>query len=460
MKTRTLLPQRMPLRARLTLTYAVLFLLAGVVLLGVTYVLFNQQMGRQHTKVLARLGPPPSATASADPRASEAGTGRRPAQQPDQQPSQGPVRRNQTFALTQDGQVLTGEAAERWMLGQQRELREAATTSLITQGAIALAVVGGVAAGLGWLIAGQMLAPLHRVTETARRIAGAPAADKGLHERIALNGPHDEVKELADTFDTMLERLDRSFDGQRRFVANASHELRTPLTVGRALVEMAMHRPSASPDVRQLGQNLLDINLRHERLITGLLLLAGSEREVTDPAPVDLADIVGHVAAQTTMEAGRAGITVHHEPGEAPTSGDAMLLERLVQNLVENGIRHNTGEGGWVRVASRTRPGGDLIELVVTNSGPQVAPYEVPSLFEPFRRLGQERVITAKGAGLGLSIVRSVARAHGGEVTARPREEGGLAVTVTLPACPEHYAFEPEPEPPPKAVPRPPSRIG
>ncbi|XVQ09940.1 sensor histidine kinase [Spirillospora sp. CA-255316] len=451
---------RMPLRARLTLTYAVLFLLAGVVLLGVTYVLFNQQMGRQNTKVLARLGPPPAASASADPRASEAGKGRRPAQNP----SQAPVRRNQTFALTQDGDVLTGADAERWMLGQQRELREAATTSLITQGAIALAVVGGVAAGLGWLIAGQMLAPLHRVTETARRIAGAPAADKGLHERIALSGPHDEVKELADTFDTMLERLDRSFDGQRRFVANASHELRTPLTVGRALVEMAMHRPSASPDVRQLGQNLLDINLRHERLITGLLLLAGSEREITDPAPVDLADIVGHVAAQTTMEASRAGITVYHEPGEAPTSGDAMLLERLVQNLVENGIRHNTGEGGWVRVASRTRPDGDLIELVVTNSGPRVAPYEVPSLFEPFRRLGPDRVITAKGAGLGLSIVRSVARAHGGDVTARPREEGGLAVTVTLPACPEHYAFEPEPEPEPgppyTAVPRPPSRIG
>ncbi|MFC5750608.1 sensor histidine kinase [Actinomadura rugatobispora] len=449
MKTRTLLPRRMPLRARLTLTYAVLFLLAGVVLLGVTYALFSQQIGRQHTKVLARIGPPPAA-ASASPSApagSSATAG------------PGAELQNRTFALTQDGKVLTGPEAERWMLGQQRELREAATTSLITQGAIALAVVGGVAAGLGWLIAGQMLAPLHRVTDTARRIAGAPAADKGLHERIALDGPHDEVKELADTFDTMLERLDRSFDGQRRFVANASHELRTPLTVGRALVEMAMHRPSASPDVRQLGQNLLDINLRHERLITGLLLLAGSEREVTDPAPVDLADIVGHVAAQTAMEAGRAGITVHDEPGEAPTSGDAMLLERLVQNLVENGIRHNTGEGGWVRVASRTRPGGELIELVVTNSGPRVAPYEVPALFEPFRRLGPDRVITAKGAGLGLSIVRSVARAHGGDVTARPREEGGLAVTVTLPACPENYAFEPEPEPPSRSSPRPPSRV-
>ena len=448
---------RMPLRARLTLTYAVLFLLAGVVLLGVTYVLFTQQMSRQHTKVVARLGPLPAAPipdtaptsgATAKPTAGPSTNPSRtaPGQAPAGERDLGRNLQNRTVALTQDGEVLDGPEAERWMRDQQRRLREAATTSLITQGGIALVVVGGVAAGLGWLIAGQMLAPLHRVTETARRIAAAPAADRGLHERIALEGPDDEVKELADTFDTMLERLDRSFDGQRRFVANASHELRTPLTVSRALVEMAMHRPSASPDVRRLGENLLEINLRHERLINGLLLLAGSEREITDPAPVDLADIVGHVAAQAEPEARRAGITVDQEPGEAPTTGDAMLLERLVQNLVENGIRHNTGEGGWVRVASRTRPDGDLVELTVTNSGPRVAPYEVPPLFEPFRRLGPDRVVTAKGAGLGLSIVRSVARAHGGEVTARPRAEGGLAVTVTLPACPEHHTFEPDPD--------------
>jgi signal transduction histidine kinase len=419
-------PRRMPLRARLTFTYAALFVLAGVLLLGVVYVLFTQQMRSQNTRIVARLGPPPGAASTPTPGAQ----GRTPT-------------RDQTFALTPDGDVLRGVDAESWMRNQHESLREAAVTSFLTQGAIALLVVGGVATGLGWLIAGQMLAPLHRVTDTARRIAAAPAADKGLHERIALNGPHDEVKELADTFDTMLERLDRSFDGQRRFVANASHELRTPLTVGRALVEMAMHRPSASPDVRALGENLLEINLRHERLINGLLLLAGSEREITDPAPVDLADIVGHVAGAASPEAARAGVTVHAEPCEAPTAGDAMLLERLVQNLVENGIRHNTADGGWVRVASRTLDDGGLIELVVTNSGPKVAPYEVPSLFEPFRRLGPDRVITVKGAGLGLSIVRSVARAHGGDVTARPRKDGGLEVTVTLPACPDDdYALD------------------
>ncbi|MFI0354883.1 sensor histidine kinase [Actinomadura sp. 9N407] len=415
----------MPLRARLTLTYAVLFMLAGIVLLGVTYALFSQQINRGSFKILSRTTAPGT---TGDAPALGTGTQTPP---------------DEMFTVNDKGQMITGQEAERWMRGQHQQLREAAATSLITQGAIALVVVGGAAAGFGWLIAGQMLAPLHRVTDTARRIAAAPAADRGLHERIALNGPHDEVKELADTFDTMLERLDRSFDGQRRFVANASHELRTPLTVGRALVEMAMHRSTASPDVKRLGENLLEINLRHERLITGLLLLAGSDTEITEPAPVDLADIVGHVAVQATTEASAAGVTVTADPGEAPTSGDALLLERLVQNLVENGIRHNTGQGGWVSVSSRTHEHGGLIELQVSNSGPPVAPYEVPTLFEPFRRLGPDRVITAKGAGLGLSIVRSVARAHGGEVTAHPRTDGGLTVTVTLPACPDHYTLEP-----------------
>ncbi|MBC6466482.1 HAMP domain-containing histidine kinase [Actinomadura alba] len=398
-----------------------------MVLLGVTYTLFNQQLTRPGQRVLVTdtvAEPTPSATESGAPT------------------------KKQLFAYTGDGEMPTSadpEELQRWMNDQRDRLHDAATTSLITQGAIALVVVGGAAAGIGWLIAGQVLAPLHRVTDTARRIAAAPAADRKLHERIALRGPDDEVKELAETFDIMIERLDRSFDGQRRFVANASHELRTPLTLGRALVEVAMHRKSASEDVKQLGETLLEINSRHERLITGLLLLARSENEVTERAPVDLADVVGHVAAQTALEAKQAGITVYEEPGEAPTAGNALLLERLVQNLVENGIRHNIGNGGWVRVTSRTRDGDDgddRVELVVSNSGPVVPPYEIPALFEPFRRLDTDRLVTAKGTGLGLSIVRSVARAHDGEVTARAREDGGLAVTITLPGCPHDSTTE------------------
>ncbi|MFI1334056.1 sensor histidine kinase [Streptomyces sp. NPDC020845] len=403
------LPRRISLRARLTLIYGGLFLAAGVVLLGVTYALFNQQLAGGGLKIYAR-------NVKSDG------------------PATGPP---QDRVITGDGDVLTDKTAQKWVKDERDRLNAAATTSLITQGGLALLVVGGVAAGFGWLAAGRVLAPLHRVTDTARRIASAPAADRGLHERIALRGPDDEVKDLADTFDTMVERLDRSFDGQRRFVANASHELRTPLTLGRALVEVAMHRRTASEDVKQLGENLLEINARHERLITGLLLLASSENEITERAPVDLSDVVDHVVGQTAREAEAAGITLTQETAPAPTTGDALLLERLVHNLVENGIRHNTPDGddggGRVRVACRARDDG-RIEVEVDNTGPAIPPYELPALFEPFRRLGTDRLVTAKGAGLGLSIVRSIARAHGGEVTARPREGGGLTVTVTLPA--------------------------
>jgi signal transduction histidine kinase len=396
-----MLPHHMTLRVRLTLIYSGLFLIAGVVLLATTYALFNQQLAGAPWNVLVKDGPGPSASPSA------AGV---------------------------DTPVIDENI--RLLQEQRHQLHEAATTSLLTQGGIALGLVGAAAAGFGWLVAGRVLAPLHQVTATARRIATAPAAGRGLHERIALRGPDDEVKELADTFDTMLERLDRSFDGQRRFIANASHELRTPLTVGRALVELAMNRTSASPDTRQLGESLLQINARHEQLITGLLLLATSENELTDRRPVDLADVAAHVVAQITAQAGRAGLTMHEKLDETATTGDALLLERLVYNLVENGIRYNIGEGGWVRVVTRIDAGGQ-VEVQVSNTGPAVPPYEVPALFEPFHRLATDRVVTAKGAGLGLSIVRSVAATHGGRATAQARDGGGLIVTVTLPAQPD-----------------------
>ncbi|MFD1539219.1 sensor histidine kinase [Nonomuraea guangzhouensis] len=374
------------LRGRLTLVYGTLFFVAGLTLLGVTYLLFNQQLQQKRTSILIK------------------GT-----------------------------TAIDGDKALAWMQQQESMLRGAATTSLLTQGAIALAVVGGAASVVVWLVAGRVLMPLRQVTETARRIAAAPVAERGLHERIALTGRADEVKELADTFDTMVERLDHSFDGQRRFVANASHELRTPLTLNRALVELAMHRRTASADVKQLGESLLEINARHERLISGLLLLARAEHEVGDRSPVDLADVVSHVVAQVAVEAAESKVTLEEAAGPAPTSGDAMLLERLVYNLVENGIRHNTDDGtGWVRAVSRIARDG-RIEVEVSNTGPAVPPYEIPALFKPFRRLGPDRVVTAKSAGLGLSIVRSIALAHGGEVSARPREGGGLIVTATLP---------------------------
>lgn len=375
------------LRARLTLVYGGLFLFAGLALLALTYWLVAQQI--------------PTAEQVTSSHSVEAGGSSSPP--------------------GAEGEVTHVE-------GVVTDVWDEALSSLLVQGAIALALAAAAAIGLGWLVAGRLLEPLHRVTATASRIAEAPAADRGLHERIEVDGARDELRDLAETFNLMLERLDGSFDGQRRFVANASHELRTPLTLTRALLEVALHREGASPEVRQLGETLLAINVRHERLIDGLLLLARSERRLTERAYIDLADVVDHVVAMTDPR----GTAIAVESAEAATSGDPVLLERLVHNLVENAVRYNLAEGGWVRATTRTDTTGAAV-LEVENSGPDVAAYEVGALFEPFRRLGADRMATADGAGLGLSIVRAVARAHGGEATAEPRPTGGLKLTITLP---------------------------
>jgi signal transduction histidine kinase len=389
---------RLTLRARLTLVYGGLFLLAGIGLLGVTYLLVSQQLpgsGGQHSVASCGAGPSAAAQGQSSPECP----------------------------------TVTGQAGDTALADKITEdARHTAQAALLAQGGIALGGVGVIAIGSGWLIAGRMLRPLQRMTDTARRIAQAPAADRELHERIALTGPPDELKNLADTFDLMLERLDQSFDGQRRFIANASHELRTPLTLNRALLEVAVHRRAAPPEVVQLGETLLEINTRHERLIEGLLLLTRSEAQISEPSYVDMGDIVEHVVATNP----RGTVAVHADPGEAPTRGSPVLLERLVHNLVENGVRYNVPQGGWVRVGSGTGPDG-TVRVTVTNTGPVVPRYEVPTLFEPFRRLGTDRLAGSPGAGLGLSIVRAVARAHGGEVRAEPRDGGGLTVTVTLP---------------------------
>ncbi|MEV6969468.1 HAMP domain-containing sensor histidine kinase [Hamadaea sp. NPDC051192] len=408
---------RPTLRMRLTLVYGGLFLMAGMVLLGVTFLLVQQQLPGTGNMVQIKM----SGQIKGSPKSTPG---------PDTLPD---GLADEPYLVSGSGQQINASDVPKYLEQQQRKLRTDALTSLLTQGGIALGIVGVASVALGWLIAGRVLAPLHRVTETARRIANARGADLSLHERIALEGGDDDVKELADTFDTMVERLDRSFEGQRRFVANASHELRTPLTLNRALVEVAMNRKTASADVKQLGETLLEINSRHERLINGLLLLARSENEVLERAEIDLADVVSHVVAQAADEARTAEVTLTENAAEAVTIGDPILLERLAQNLVENAIRHNHA-GGFARVTSRVRPDGG-VELEVANSGLTIPPYDIPGLFEPFRRLDDERLVTSKGAGLGLSIVRSVARAHGGEVVARPRSGGGLVVTVTLPAA-------------------------
>ncbi|MDQ7906837.1 HAMP domain-containing sensor histidine kinase [Phytohabitans sp. ZYX-F-186] len=381
---------RWTIRVRLTVLYGGLFFLAGAVLLGVTYLLMAQRLDRN-------LG-------------SRADIG---------------IRQDQVRELFPNNAAMA--QAVQHALAERDRVRDDALNSLLTQGGIALLGVGVVAGAFGWLVAGRALQPLHRITDTARRIAGADGARTGLHERIALKGPRDEVKELADTFDVMLERLDRSFDGQRRFVANASHELRTPLALNRALVELAVTRPGAATETKQLGESLLTVNERHERLIDGLLTLADAENEVADRSPLDLYEVAEHVLDQLKT----AELEVLRQLAPAPTRGDPILLERLVQNLVENATRHNT-PGGWLAVTTQAVNGWAV--LTVTNTGPVVPPYEIEALFQPFRRLGRERIDGGRGFGLGLSIVRAVATAHGGTVRATPREGGGLVVQVTLPA--------------------------
>ena len=299
--------------------------------------------------------------------------------------------------------------------------------TLVRQSILALVGVGIFAVILGYIVADRALRPVTKMTSTARKLSESTLA----HQRIALQGPDDELKELADTFDDMLTRLNVAFDTQRRFVANASHELRTPLTINRTVLEIALSDPEASADLKALGRTLLEVNARNEKLIEGLLLLARSERELAVRKPVDVMDVARTAVEQVTPFAEEHGVTLTTELVSAPTVGDPVLLERSIGNLLENAVKYNSPESGkvWIRTGMVD---GELV-VQVANTGQHVPAYEVNSLFEPFRRLNADRVDSAKGAGLGLSIVRAVVQAHGGQVNAVPREGGGLVVTIRLP---------------------------
>ncbi len=322
------------------------------------------------------------------------------------------------------------ELARGFALKTHATYQSSVLSNLRTAGGVAVLAGTWLAFGIGWRTAGMVLRPLRNVTDTARRVAQS----HNLSERIGYDGPQDEIKELTDVYDTMLGRLARSFDGQRRFVANASHELRTPLTINRTLVDVAVRRPDATEDVKRLGESLLLVNARHERLIDGLLALTEGEQAVLDRRPFDLADVAEHVLDQAAAEAAEREVTMHRLLDPAPTAGEAVLVERLVQNLVENAIRHNHAKGEvWVT----TRRRADRVELVVANSGLQVPSYEIETIFEPFRRLHGDRLRSDRGSGLGLSIVRVITEAHDGTVTATPRDEGGLTISVELPVASE-----------------------
>ncbi len=324
----------------------------------------------------------------------------------------------------------------------QEQLRHQTLSRLTRQGLLYLVMLGAVGVAAAYVLAGQVLRPLQQITSTAKRLSA-----EQLDDRIALPGPEDELKELADTFDAMLDRLQASFEAQRRFVADASHELRTPLAVMRTEVDVALADPDAtSADLRAAALVVRDATMRADRLVDSLLLLARSDRLSVDGLPlrerVDLPEICALAVSSVQAEAADRQIVVTSSYASAAVLGDRGLLERLVGNLVENGVRHNV-DGGWVRVDAGTV--GDRARLQVMSSGPVIDPAEVPRLFEPFRRQGTART-ARRGAGLGLSIVRAVATVHGGTVTAEARPDGGLTVTVDLPRSAE-AAAEPGTEP-------------
>jgi signal transduction histidine kinase len=281
--------------------------------------------------------------------------------------------------------------------------------------------------GAGWVVSGRVLRPVRAITETARR-----ASEQHLGERLAMTGARDELKELADTFDDMLERLDQAFGSQRRFVANASHELRTPLTVMRTAIDVTLAKPARTP--QQLEAMAVRVRRsidRAEHMISALLTLAVSDQGPASSEPFDLA-----TAAEDALDAAAACIArqrlrVESELAPAQTSGDSLLLERMIGNLVDNAVRHNE-PGGWIRL--RTGVDTGTVFLQIANSGPHVPQHAVPALLEPFQRMNA-RTGTRDGAGLGLSIVRSIAAAHEATVVLRSQPEGGLDVRVALPAA-------------------------
>ncbi|GAA5044712.1 sensor histidine kinase [Streptomyces similanensis] len=404
---------RPTIRIRLTLLYGGMFLIAGILLLSIIYLLAAQALRTGNQPLFKILDFSNLKVASNDC----------------------PGVNNGNLSLSEFNAAISACTDHQ---------RQVALDSLLSRSLLALLGLAVIAFAFGYAMAGRVLAPLGRITRTARAVAGSD-----LSRRIELDGPDDELKELADTFDDMLERLQRAFTAQQRFVGNASHELRTPLAINRTLLEVHLSDPNAPMELRQLGKTLLATNERSEQLVEGLLLLARSDNQIVERKPVDLAEVASQAIDQVHGEAEAKGVEIRGERRPAVVQGNGVLLERIALNLVQNAVRYNLAdegvqreappnkggggrrEGGWVEVTTDTERGQAV--LVVTNTGPVVPAYEIDNIFEPFRRLRTERTGSDKGVGLGLSIVRSVARAHGGHISAQPREGGGLVMRVTLP---------------------------
>jgi signal transduction histidine kinase len=378
-------------RSRLTLLYASLFTLGGAALVLITYVLVAHTL---HPTAAPTI--PPAIQQALERCLQAARTGHAGVMQ-------------KCAAVYASG-VQAGAAAQ----------RSTTLTHLLAYSMLSLAGVTLLAAAAGWIAAGRILRPVHRLTAAARA-----ASEQDLSQRIALQGPRDELRELADTFDTMLEQLDRAFASQRQFIANASHELRTPLTVMRTAIDVVLAKPeptreelmSMAADVRQAADHA-------ERLIEALLVLARNDqaRALTDP--LDLAAVAEDALEGRTAD----GITTTTTLDEAPVTGDQVLLERLVANLLDNAERYNIA-GGTVAISTTTGNGVSLVQVV--NTGQVVPSDQIERLFLPFTRLDDRT--RHDGFGLGLALVSSIAAVHGGTVHATAVPAGGLDITVRLP---------------------------
>jgi signal transduction histidine kinase len=382
------LPRRTA-RLRLTALYGALFLASGTGLLAIT-------------NILARSWPwPPfSKLAIPDPR--------------------------NAAPASANGQVRKPSAYTRQLTAELAHLHAAQLNQLLAESAIALGIMAVASAALGWLVTGRVLRPLRQMTAAARAIS-----EENLGERLAVPGPGDELKDLGDTIDGLLERLEAAFGAQRQFVASASHELRTPLTLERAMIEVALADPGASAaTLRSVCQDVLEAGQQQERLIDALLTLARSQRGLDHRDRLDLAAITREVLAAREPEAAARGLAVNASIRPAPVLGDTRLLQRLTINLIDNAIRHNT-PGGQIHIqvtASEGRP-----RLTVTNTGPVIPPGQVTRLLQPFQRLAATRPAGDEGLGLGLSIVAAIAKAHHATLTITPGSRGGLTVSITFP---------------------------
>jgi signal transduction histidine kinase len=395
-------------RLRLTLLYGSLFTLAGAALLGFTYVLFDHATsgykilpGPQPASRRTHLSSPPGRSAASHPGKLP---GRRIA-----------------------GCLPADPGCQRQVLGAETARRTFDLHTLLLQSGIALAVMAVLAFALGWLVAGRVLRPLRAITAAARQISAT-----SLHERLALAGPDDEFKELAGTLNDLLARLDASFTAQQNFVANASHELRTPLTLDQTLLELTLRDPHATVERwRTCGQEVLQSSRQQERILDALLTLASSQAGLSRRAPADLSKIIAArlLAASSQIDSQQIRLRTALQP--AALHGDPDLIGRLAANLISNAVQHNI-PGGTITLATAHHDGRAV--LSVANTGPVIPPAQLGRLFEPFQRLASTRTASDDGHGLGLSIVRAIAAAHGAAIAANPPPEGGLHIQVSFPA--------------------------